>query len=116
MPSLDPKQAQKLLKEGKKAYSAIDEIRQIQDPKIIEEFLDVFRERFFFLFRNSIHPYRTDRKIIEETSKVVQYLETLMLPNFVSNLELEKLSPEVQNLFFRSINDALVEFKRTRSS
>lgn len=112
MSSIDQRSAQQLLKEGRKAYNAIDEIRHLHDPRITEEFLEVFKERFFFLFRNSIHPYKHDPKIVQETSKVVNYLETLLLPNFVSNLELEKLSPELQNLFFRSINDALVEFKK----
>ncbi|MDD5023225.1 MAG: hypothetical protein PHU63_03590 [Candidatus ainarchaeum sp.] len=103
-----------LLYEGKKAHQAIGDLVKLNTVNVhfTEEFIDLFKERFSFLFRNSMQNYMQKQEFLEHTSKVVNYLETMLLPNFKEDFKIRDLPPKLQLLFFRSINEAYLEFKK----
>ena len=100
------------IREGKRAHNAISQLIHTNNIHLTEEFIDIFRERFGFLFRNSMKNYSRKKQFLMQTSKVINYLETILLPNFDNDFDLNSLSPEIQHLLFRSINEAYIQFKK----
>lgn len=97
-----------LLQEGKKAHSTIGVLIKLKNLHLTEEFIDIFKNKFGFMFRN----YNAKAEHITEASKIINYLETMLIPNHENSFDLTKLSPELQLLFFKSINEAYNEFKK----
>lgn len=112
METLPEKQARLLIQEGKKAHKAIGQLIHVNNLHLTEEFITLFKEKFSFLFRNSMQNYVKKEEFLLQTSRIVNYLETILLPNFKETLDLKSLSPKIQYLFFRSINEAYIEFRK----
>ena len=112
MRSLSREDARSIVQEGKRAHTAIGQLIRINNLHLTEEFIDIFRERFTFLFRGSMKNYTRRKDLLLQTSRIIHYLETILLPNFRDTFDLNSLSPELQSLFLRSINDAYIEFKK----
>lgn len=104
--------AQEIVKQGKKAHEIINQIVESNNIHLTEEFIELFKDKFSHLFRDSNKNYKKKPEYLEQTSRVVNYLETILHPNFRDDFDLDSLSPEIQILFFKSINEAFLDFKK----
>lgn len=101
-----------LLSEGRKAQSNLEKLIKLNNIHITEDFIESFRENYSELFRISMKTYMRQQDFLEETSLIINYIESLSNPNHNGWLNLNEISPEIRELFFRSINQAFLEVSR----
>ncbi len=112
MEKMSDNQLKSVISESKTAQKSLERIIKLNNLHITEDFIELFREKYSDLFRTSMKVYMRQQEFLEETSIVINYIESLSNPNSNEKIDFNQISPEIQELFFRAINQAYLEVSR----
>ena len=100
-------------REGRRVVATLRNLKSLNNIHLERKFMELSENTFFNLLSTSM---KNSTSKSEEISRVVNYFESFNVENFRDTLELESLSPKIRLLFFKSINQTFLKFKKTYES